>query len=48
VLADRREFSASPKQWRAFIEALDGPGRIKPELARLFSESTAVGGGTRK
>jgi uncharacterized protein (DUF1778 family) len=38
VLADKREFPASPKQWKAFVEALDRPARVKPELARLFSE----------
>jgi uncharacterized protein (DUF1778 family) len=38
VLADKREFIASPKQWKAFVEALDRPARVKPELARLFSE----------
>jgi uncharacterized protein (DUF1778 family) len=43
VLADRREFAASPKQWKAFIEALDRPGRVKPELARLFSEQAKRG-----
>lgn len=37
VLADKREFAASPKQWKTFIEALDRPARVKPELARLFS-----------
>jgi uncharacterized protein (DUF1778 family) len=38
VLADKREFVASPAQWKAFTEALDRPAQIKPELARLFSE----------
>jgi uncharacterized protein (DUF1778 family) len=38
ALADKREFAASPKQWKAFVEALDRPARVKPELARLFSE----------
>ena len=38
VLADKREFVANSKQWQAFVEALDRPGRVKPELARLFSE----------
>jgi uncharacterized protein (DUF1778 family) len=38
VLADKREFVASPKQWKAFIEALDRPARVRPELARLISE----------
>ena len=40
VLADRRDFLASPKQWRAFVEALDRPARVKPALARLFSKSS--------
>lgn len=40
VLADKREFIVSPKQWKAFVEALDRPARIKPELVRLFSETT--------
>jgi uncharacterized protein (DUF1778 family) len=37
VLADKREFAASPKEWSSFIEALDRPARVKPDLARLFS-----------
>jgi uncharacterized protein (DUF1778 family) len=37
VLADKTEFSASPKQWKAFLAALDRPARVKPELAALFS-----------
>jgi uncharacterized protein (DUF1778 family) len=37
VLADKRDFVATPKQWQAFVEALDRPARVKPELARLFS-----------
>jgi len=38
VLAEKREFVASPAQWQAFTQALDRPARIKPELARLFSQ----------
>ena len=38
VLADKHDFVATPKQWRAFVEALDRPARAKPALARLFSE----------
>ncbi|MGA7793640.1 MAG: DUF1778 domain-containing protein [Candidatus Acidiferrales bacterium] len=38
VLADKREFIASSKQWKAFVEALDRPARVIPELARLFYE----------
>jgi len=41
VLADKREFAASPKQWRAFVTVLDQPARVKPALARLFSEASA-------
>jgi uncharacterized protein (DUF1778 family) len=37
VLADKHEFAVSPKQWKAFVEALDRPAQVKPELARLFS-----------
>ena len=42
VLADKREFVASPKQWSAFLQALDRPARIKPELVRLFSRSARL------
>ena len=41
LLADKREFMASPKQWQSFLEALDRPARVKPELARLFSGASA-------
>jgi len=41
ALADKREFAVSAKQWRAFVTALDQPARIKPELARLFSDPVA-------
>jgi len=37
VLADKRYFVATARQWQAFVQALDSPARIKPELARLFS-----------
>jgi uncharacterized protein (DUF1778 family) len=43
VLADKREFALSPKQWKAFVEALDRPARVIPELARLFSERPKEG-----
>jgi uncharacterized protein (DUF1778 family) len=39
ALADKREFAASPKQWQLFLQALDRPARVIPELARLFSGS---------
>jgi uncharacterized protein (DUF1778 family) len=40
VLADKREFPVSPKQWSAFVAALDRPARVIPELARLLSGRT--------
>ncbi len=39
VLADGRDFIVSARQRKAFIEALDRPARVKPELVRLFSEA---------
>jgi uncharacterized protein (DUF1778 family) len=48
VLADKREFIVSPKQWKVFVEALDRPAQIKPELARLFSETGVLEPGSRK
>jgi uncharacterized protein (DUF1778 family) len=48
VLADKREFIASPKQWKAFVEAINRPVQIKPELARLFSETGIHKRGSRK
>ena len=38
TLADRREFVASPAQWKAFVAALDRPARTKSALTRLFTE----------
>ena len=48
VLSERRNFIATPKQWQAFVDALDRPARVKPGLARLFSESSARKRGQRK
>lgn len=48
VLADKREFIVSPKQWKVFVEALDRPAHIKPGLARLFSETGILERGSRK
>jgi uncharacterized protein (DUF1778 family) len=39
ALADKREFVVSPKQWQAFLEALDRPAHVNPRLAQLFSNS---------
>jgi uncharacterized protein (DUF1778 family) len=42
ALADKREFIVSPKQWQAFLEALDRPARVNPKLAQLFSSPVAL------
>ena len=38
VLADRRIFGLSRKQWKAFVAALDAPARPLPSLQRLLAE----------
>jgi uncharacterized protein (DUF1778 family) len=38
AIAERREFVVSPRQWEAFVEALDRPAEVKPGLKRLFEE----------
>jgi uncharacterized protein (DUF1778 family) len=38
VLAERRTFGLSNKQWNAFMAALDAPARPLPSLQRLLAE----------
>jgi len=42
ALADKRQFIVSPKQWQAFLEALDRPARVNPKLAQLFSNPVVL------
>jgi uncharacterized protein (DUF1778 family) len=42
ALAEKREFVVSPRQWQAFLEALDRPAHVNPKLARLFSTSVLL------
>jgi uncharacterized protein (DUF1778 family) len=42
ALADRREFIISPQRWQEFLEALDRPARVNPQLAQLFPNRAAV------
>ena len=42
VLADKREFIVSPKQWEAFLEVLDRPAHVNPRVAQLFSNSVVL------
>lgn len=48
ALANRRDFEVSATLWQSFLEALDRPARIKPELANLFSDEGASGSGHSK
>src|SRR5271165_2572869 len=48
ALADKREFTASPSQWRAFMALLDTPARVIPELAELFSRNGSPEGESPK
>jgi uncharacterized protein (DUF1778 family) len=42
VLADQNRFVISPKQWDAFVTALDRPATLKENLARLMSEPSVL------
>ena len=42
ILADQKEFSLSPKQWTAFVAALDRPVNHHERLARLLTEPTVL------
>jgi len=42
VLADQNRFVISPKQWDAFVTALDRPATLKENLARLMSERSVL------
>lgn len=42
VLADQNRFVISPKQWDAFVTALDRPATLKKNLARLMSEPSVL------
>lgn len=40
VLMDKKHFAVSSKEWQGFVEALDRPAKVIPELAHLFSQSS--------
>jgi uncharacterized protein (DUF1778 family) len=42
ALADKRHFTLPPEKWAAFLEALDKPPVMKPQLQRLFSEPSVL------
>ena len=37
TLSDQSRFVLNEKQWKAFIEALDRPPRVIPQIKELFS-----------
>lgn len=39
LLADRTVYAVDAKSWNAFTDALDRPGKTRPELLELFSRS---------
>jgi uncharacterized protein (DUF1778 family) len=42
TLADQRHFELTPKQWQAFMTALDHPVRKMPRLERLMRERSIL------
>ena len=41
-IADQVHFVLSPKQWKAFNEALERPARVKPRLRKLLTEPSIL------
>jgi len=44
VLADQRSLVLAPAQWDAFVELLDRPARVIPELEHAAKRAGVVGG----
>ena len=42
TIADQVHFLLSPKQWKAFTEALERPARVKPRLRKLLMEPSVL------
>jgi uncharacterized protein (DUF1778 family) len=41
-LAEQKEFTLPPAQWRACLAALDKPTEYNPALHRLLTEPSAI------
>ena len=41
-LAVTRQYMLSPERWKLFLEALDKPPVVKPQLEKLFSEPSVL------
>lgn len=44
TLEERRSFILDKQRWSAFLKILDRPARVKPRLARLLAERSALEG----
>jgi len=42
ALADQVHFVLSPKQWKAFTDALERPARVKPRLRKLLTQRSIL------
>lgn len=42
ALTDKAHYTVSPEKWAAFLRALDRPPVLKPQLQKLFSESSVL------
>lgn len=42
TLEDRRSFVLAGRRWKDFLKILDRPPRVKPRLARLLAERSAL------
>lgn len=42
LLADQKHFVVSEKEWRKFVEALDRPAQVKPNLRKLLTEKSVL------
>lgn len=47
-LAEQKEFTLPPDQWRAFLAALDKPTKFNPALHRLLTEPSVIELANRK
>ena len=42
TIADQVHFVLSPKQWKAFNDALERPARVRPRLRKLLTEPSIL------
>ena len=42
TVADQVHFVLSDKQWKAFVEALERPAKIRPKLRKLLTEPSIL------